>query len=383
MRGKRGRTRVNARPSASNSVCPHSRREGDRMVGDLIDSRRIEPSFLLGERPMLEGWLDFHRVTLLLKCEGPDDAQRKARPVPTSLLSLHGLLRHMAEVERNWFRRVLTRESDTPPIWYDPAVEDSELVPLDDADWEADLAAWHAECEHSRTEAAAASTRRHRDTPRRAVLAALDLHPHDRGVRRATTVTPTSSANSSTVPSGVDLAAVPQFGTAPRCVASEECRDGVPMRKRVALIAALSLMAAGCGSRTAASSLSGVVPSTSLSTSAWPSSSAADVCVDPNPAVPAPVTPAIPGANGKGAMASAWSLDGGQAFLRAGDAHPAIDRQRALCTLLAAQDISHFDVLGSDFGFSLVLAKVTVADQLLASPEDVAGEGQASSHRRH
>jgi uncharacterized damage-inducible protein DinB len=124
------------------------------MVGDLIDPRRTEPSFMLGERAMLEGWLEFHRVTLLLKCEGLDDAQRKARPVATSLLSLHGLLRHMAEVERNWFRRVLTRDTDAPFIWFDTAIDDSELVPLDNADWEADLAAWHAECEHSRAAAA-------------------------------------------------------------------------------------------------------------------------------------------------------------------------------------------------------------------------------------
>ncbi|HEY3923512.1 MAG TPA: DinB family protein [Acidothermaceae bacterium] len=123
------------------------------MVGDLEDPRRTEPSFLLGERAMLEEWLDFHRVTLLLKCEGLDDAQRKARPVATSLLSLHGLLRHMAEVERNWFRRVLTRDAAAPFIWFDTAIDDSELVPLDDADWEADLAAWYAECEHSRAAA--------------------------------------------------------------------------------------------------------------------------------------------------------------------------------------------------------------------------------------
>jgi hypothetical protein len=60
----------------------------------------------------------------------------------------------MAEVERNWFRRVLLRERDTPPIWYDPAIEDSELVPLDDADWDADLAVWHAQCDASRAAAA-------------------------------------------------------------------------------------------------------------------------------------------------------------------------------------------------------------------------------------
>ena len=60
----------------------------------------------------------------------------------------------MAEVERGWFRRVLLRQPDTPSIWYDPAVEDSELVPLDDADWHADLAAWQAECAASRATAA-------------------------------------------------------------------------------------------------------------------------------------------------------------------------------------------------------------------------------------
>ncbi len=85
------------------------------MVDDIEDPRRQEPPFVLDERPMLEAWLEFHRTTLLLKCEGLDDAGRKARPVPTSKLSLHGLVRHMAEVERNWFRRVLLREADAPP----------------------------------------------------------------------------------------------------------------------------------------------------------------------------------------------------------------------------------------------------------------------------
>ncbi len=80
------------------------------MVEEIDDPRRHDPGFLLGERAMLEAWLEFHRVTLLIKCEGLDDAGRKRRPVPTSKLSLHGIVRHMAEVERNWFRRVLGRE---------------------------------------------------------------------------------------------------------------------------------------------------------------------------------------------------------------------------------------------------------------------------------
>jgi len=131
------------------------------MVDDIDDPRREEPSFLLGERRMLETWLEYQRTTMLFKCEGLDDAGRKSRPVTTSKLSLHGLVRHMAEVERNWFRCVLQREPDAPSIWYDDEVEDSELVPLDEADWSADLAAWQAECEASR---AAAATRTLEDT---------------------------------------------------------------------------------------------------------------------------------------------------------------------------------------------------------------------------
>ena len=49
-----------------------------------------------------------------------------------------------------WFTRVLARQHDAPRIWADPTVDDSELVPLADADWESDLLAWQQECEHSR-----------------------------------------------------------------------------------------------------------------------------------------------------------------------------------------------------------------------------------------
>ncbi len=124
-------------------------------VQDLQDPRRVEPTYLLGERDMLEGWLEFHRTTLLLKCEGLDDAARKSRPVPTSLLSLHGLVRHMAEVERSWFRRTLLREPDLSYIYSGTQDwHDQDLVPLETADWGSDLAIWKAECEASRQAAA-------------------------------------------------------------------------------------------------------------------------------------------------------------------------------------------------------------------------------------
>ena len=120
------------------------------MVDDLVDDRRTEPAYVADERASLEQWLDYHRVTLVLKCEGLTDEQRKARPVPTSLLSLHGLVRHMADVERGWFIGCLGRDPEVPPVFYDPDVEDSELVPLDDAVWDDDLAAFLAECDAAR-----------------------------------------------------------------------------------------------------------------------------------------------------------------------------------------------------------------------------------------
>ncbi len=128
------------------------------MVQDLTDPRRTDPevAYVSGERELLDTWLDFHRATLLLKCEGVSDAQRKTRPVPTSKLSLHGLVRHMAEVERGWFGRTLLSQPDMPRI-YGPRTQDLDLAPLDDARWDDDLAVWQREIESSR---AAASVRR-------------------------------------------------------------------------------------------------------------------------------------------------------------------------------------------------------------------------------
>jgi uncharacterized damage-inducible protein DinB len=124
------------------------------MVDEIQDDRRVEPGFLLPEREMLEGWLEYHRTTLLLKCEGLSDDARKRRYVPTSKLSLHGLVRHMAEVEDGWFVRVLSSNRDAPYYFATAGVEDSELVPLDDAVWDHDVAVFEGACAKSRDIAA-------------------------------------------------------------------------------------------------------------------------------------------------------------------------------------------------------------------------------------
>ncbi|KAA9166720.1 DinB family protein [Amycolatopsis acidicola] len=56
------------------------------------------------ERTMLAGYLDWHRSVLLHKCAGLTGEQLAERSVEPSSLSLLGLIRHMAKVERIWFR---------------------------------------------------------------------------------------------------------------------------------------------------------------------------------------------------------------------------------------------------------------------------------------
>jgi hypothetical protein len=65
---------------------------------------RREPLRVADERTMYQGWLDYHRGTLVWKCSGLTDEQLKAASLAPSPLSLLGLLRHMSEVERWWFR---------------------------------------------------------------------------------------------------------------------------------------------------------------------------------------------------------------------------------------------------------------------------------------
>ena len=54
------------------------------------------------ERTLADAWLDYHRQVLLWKCGGLTAEQLRLRAVEPSNLSLLGLVRHMAEVERDW-----------------------------------------------------------------------------------------------------------------------------------------------------------------------------------------------------------------------------------------------------------------------------------------
>ncbi|MGK5549213.1 DinB family protein [Streptomyces sp. URMC 127] len=105
---------------------------------------RSMPPTISDERTALESWLDFHRATLALKCAGLTEAQLREASAAPSTLTLMGLVRHMAEVERSWFRRCLARE-DAPPIYYSDENPDADIDVSPEDSWEEAYATWQAE----------------------------------------------------------------------------------------------------------------------------------------------------------------------------------------------------------------------------------------------
>jgi len=106
-------------------------------------ANRVDPPTTADERQQLESWLDFHRETLLWKCEGLTDEQLKTASVPPSTLTLLGLVRHMAEVERGWFAGPLGL--DETDIYCTEDNPDGDFDDVAEADAAADLETFRRE----------------------------------------------------------------------------------------------------------------------------------------------------------------------------------------------------------------------------------------------
>jgi uncharacterized damage-inducible protein DinB len=106
------------------------------MFVDPEHDPRTDPPTEIDERATLVAFLRWQRDTLVLKCEGLDADQLAQRAIPPSTLSLLGLVRHMADVERGWFRIKLAgqqverhfRTAADPDAAFNGALPDPALV---------------------------------------------------------------------------------------------------------------------------------------------------------------------------------------------------------------------------------------------------------------
>src|SRR2546429_8375290 len=99
------RYRCGAHPRNSRQTGHLSLWEHGRMTWTAPEVKRVGGSLVAPEAEMLRGLLDWHRSTLLFKCAGLSGEQLAQAPIAESNLSLLGLIRHLAKVERIWFRR--------------------------------------------------------------------------------------------------------------------------------------------------------------------------------------------------------------------------------------------------------------------------------------
>ncbi|MFD3524616.1 DinB family protein [Streptomyces sp. NPDC058653] len=110
--------------------------------------RRFDTRTTGGERAMLGDFLAAQRATLEVKCAGLAGPGLSRRAVPPSTLSLLGLVRHLADVERRWFRAVLAGQdaplrfsSEAAPDGdFDGAVPDPDVVAAAWAAWREEVA---------------------------------------------------------------------------------------------------------------------------------------------------------------------------------------------------------------------------------------------------
>jgi hypothetical protein len=113
-------------------TAPHPHREGEPLTGP--------------ERAMLQGWLNWHRTTLLAKCAGLTADQLKIASVEPSTLTLLGLVRHLSYVERVWFRDRVAGDPTATPLYVSADRPDADFEDAATADAEEAFATYEREC---------------------------------------------------------------------------------------------------------------------------------------------------------------------------------------------------------------------------------------------
>src|SRR4051794_20301294 len=117
---------------------------------------RVDPPMTGPELEMLKAFLDYHRATLLQKISGVSEEDVKRKALPPSNLSLLGLAKHLAYVERSWFQRWFKGQDDLAFPWT-KAAPDADFRIEPDETAASIIALYQAEVEKSRQIVEAAS----------------------------------------------------------------------------------------------------------------------------------------------------------------------------------------------------------------------------------
>jgi hypothetical protein len=182
-------------------VAPSQEVPAENYAPTWAGDTRTTPPLAAGERETLTAYLEWHRQTFELKCAGVPSERLSDRGVPPSGLSLHGLVRHLAGVERWWFRIQFAGE-DVPLIYYSDDDPNQDFDRLDGDVAEA-LAVWRCGGP-SASGRARSSPGRRRSTRRASTGRRASRSPSAASSctsspsTPATTGTPTSSASAST-----------------------------------------------------------------------------------------------------------------------------------------------------------------------------------------
>lgn len=99
----------------------------DMWVDPADDPRNTDGTSPDGELETYRDYLHSYRNTIQMKCDGLTPAQLAMRSVPPSDLSLLGLLRHLAEVERDW-RSWMIEGTTEPYIYGGPDADFDDVV---------------------------------------------------------------------------------------------------------------------------------------------------------------------------------------------------------------------------------------------------------------
>jgi uncharacterized damage-inducible protein DinB len=147
------------------------------MTWTVPETARVPEPFVADERTMLDGWLDWHRATLVWKCAWLAGEQLADQSVTPSNLSLLGLVRHMAEVERSWFRSRFAGEAVTP-IYTREDAPDADIEEGDPEWAEQDFARLAEEQAASRRAVAGASLDDTFEHPRHGTMSLRWIYGH-------------------------------------------------------------------------------------------------------------------------------------------------------------------------------------------------------------